>query len=202
MRFHVNLADDPPTGLPVVSGTLKVTKTLTISTEGIADPDGLSKPQFAYGWHRVPADGPYETSDVNRIPFATSAKYRLAEADLGMRIRARVLVRDDDWNRVWLESDPFPCGGAMTTANNPATGEPKIYGIPALAPRASAYAVTDGIQDPDGLQNVTFRYHWFKVRNGVRSPLHDRPSGHLRELDFLMEESSQGAASPSATGCW
>ena len=47
-----NTPNAAPTGRPVISGTPQRDQTLTVSTSGIRDDDGLSNPQFAYRWER------------------------------------------------------------------------------------------------------------------------------------------------------
>ena len=47
-----NTPNAAPTGKPVISGTPQRDQTLTVSTSGIRDDDGLDNPQFAYRWVR------------------------------------------------------------------------------------------------------------------------------------------------------
>ena len=44
-------ANSPATGAPTISGTAQVGETLTASTSGIADEDGLTKANFIYSWN-------------------------------------------------------------------------------------------------------------------------------------------------------
>ena len=46
----------PATGAPAISGTAQVGQTLTVSTAGIADPDGLTNVSYAYQWLADGAD--------------------------------------------------------------------------------------------------------------------------------------------------
>ena len=48
--------NSPPTGDPGISGTPQVGETLTASTTGIADDDGLANAVFAYQWIRHDLD--------------------------------------------------------------------------------------------------------------------------------------------------
>ena len=43
-------ANAPATGAPTISGTAKVSQTLTAATTGIADADGLTSPTYTYQW--------------------------------------------------------------------------------------------------------------------------------------------------------
>ena len=98
--------NSPATGAPVISGTVQVGQTLTASTSGIADSDGLSNAVFAYQW--VASDG---TTDMD-ISGATSATYTLADADQGKTVKVRVTFTDDGGNEELLIS-------AATTAVAP-----------------------------------------------------------------------------------
>ncbi|MBY6092919.1 hypothetical protein KUW11_21355 [Maritimibacter alkaliphilus] len=71
-----------PTGAPEVSGTPRPGETLTMSTDGIADADGLGT--FYYEWWR----------DGVRIPGAFSQSYEVQAEDLGHAITARVAYTD------------------------------------------------------------------------------------------------------------
>jgi hypothetical protein len=75
----------PPvnTGLPALSGTAQVGKTLS-TTNGSWS--GATPMTFAYQWRRCDAAG----SSCVSIPGATSSSYALASADLGRTIRAQV----------------------------------------------------------------------------------------------------------------
>ena len=54
-----NTPNAEPTGKPVISGTPQRDETLTVSTSGIRDADGLSNPRYSYQWVQV--DGATET---------------------------------------------------------------------------------------------------------------------------------------------
>ena len=86
------------TGAPAVSGSERVGETLTVSTSGIADADGLSGATFSYQW--VSNDG---TTDSD-IQGATDATYTLVPADEGKTINVRVSFTDDAGNEETLTS--------------------------------------------------------------------------------------------------
>ena len=89
----------PPTGLPTISGTVRVGETLTASVSGIADADGLSGETFGYQW--LSNDG---TADTD-IAGATEATYTLAAADTGRTIKVRVTFTDDGGTEETLISE-------------------------------------------------------------------------------------------------
>ena len=73
------------TGAPAIGGTPRVGETLTASTSGIADADGLDDARFAHQWMRADAD----------IPGATGPTYTAVAADEGRRLKVRVGFTDD-----------------------------------------------------------------------------------------------------------
>ena len=87
-----------PTGLPTISGTLRVGETLTASTSGIADADGLDNPSFSFQWMRD--DGNAHTD----IAGETGQTYDLSDGDVGRSIRVRVSFTDDAENAETLTS--------------------------------------------------------------------------------------------------
>ena len=85
------------TGAPTITGTAQVGETLTASTTGIADANGLTSPTYTYQWIR--ANGT-ETD----IASANSSTYILVAADLGKTIKVKVSFEDDDSNAETLTS--------------------------------------------------------------------------------------------------
>ena len=87
-----------PTGLPSITGTAQVGKTLTASVTGIADADGIASTTFAYQW--VSNDGTSETD----IEDATTSTYSPSDSDVGKTIKVRVSFTDDARNAETLTS--------------------------------------------------------------------------------------------------
>ena len=100
----------PATGAPTITGTAEVGQTLTASTTGIADADGLTNPTYTYQWIRV--DG----TDEADIASANSSTYILGDADLGKTIKVRVSFDDDDGNTETLTSAATATVVAAATA--------------------------------------------------------------------------------------
>ena len=86
--------NSPPTGEPTISGTVWVGETLTASTSGIADADGLVNAVFSYQWVRHDADMDGETNKT----------YELTDDDVGKTIKVRVTFTDDADNKETLTS--------------------------------------------------------------------------------------------------
>ena len=81
--------NSPATGLPTINGILQVGHTLTASTSGIADADGLSGATFSYQWL---------SSRDTEIGGATSSTYTLVADDEGKTVKVRVTFTDDEGN--------------------------------------------------------------------------------------------------------
>ena len=92
-------ANSPATGKPTISGTAAAGQTLTASTAGIADPNGLSDARYTYQWSR--GDGSTETD----IPAATSSTYTVHNDDIGYQLSVTVSFTDDDGNQESLTSN-------------------------------------------------------------------------------------------------
>ena len=104
------LAGTAATGAPTITGTAQVGETLTASTTGIADADGLTSPTYTYQWIRV--DG--TEADISG---EMSSAYTLVDADLGKTLKVRVTFDDDAGNTETLTS-------AATATVTPAAGAP------------------------------------------------------------------------------
>ena len=141
----VTAANSPATGAPTISGTAQVGETLTASTSGISDSDGLTSATFTYQW----------LADDASISGATGSTYTLVAADSGKAIKVQVSFTDDRGN---TESLTSVVTAAVTAVNSPATGAPTISGTAQAGETLTAS--TTGITDSDGLTNATFTYQW------------------------------------------
>ena len=103
MTIDVTAVNDAATGAPRISGIATVGQTLTASTTGIADADGLTGVSYSYQWLRV--DG---RSKPLNIAGATSSSYTLTRDDQFEKIRVKVSFTDDDNNNEALISDTYP----------------------------------------------------------------------------------------------
>ena len=144
------IVNTPATGVPTISGTTQVGKTLTASTSGIADADGLNNARFAYRW--VANDGASDTD----IAGATDSTYTLVDADEGGPIKVRVSFTDDAGHEEALTSAATATVEARP--NSPATGQPTILGTARVGETLTAS--TSGIADTDGLSGVAYSYQW------------------------------------------
>ena len=108
MTINVTAVNDPATGTPTISGTAQVGQTLTASTTGIADLEGVPG-SLNYQWIRVGADGTSNPTDVG----GNSNTYLLTEADFGKRIKVRVDFTDGQGGAESRTSDAYPRDGTV-----------------------------------------------------------------------------------------
>ena len=144
--------NSPATGAPTISGTAQVGETLSTSTSGIADQDGLSNASFTYQWIRHNL-ATHTDADING---ATSATYTIQAGDLGKAIKVNVTFTDDTSNDESLTS--AATAAVEAKPNNPASGGPTISGTAQVGETLTAG--TSGISDSDGLDSATFSYQW------------------------------------------
>ena len=102
-------------GMPDISGTARVGRTLTAGTSGISDKNGKSKAEngdvgFAYTYQWVRVDGGTETD----ISGETANTYTLAMADLGKTVKVTASFKDNaGYAEGPLTSDAYPSSGTI-----------------------------------------------------------------------------------------
>ena len=121
-------------------------ETLTASTSGISDQDGLTNVSYRYQW----------TAGGTDIDGATGSSYELTSSEQGQAIQVRVSFTDDRNNAETRTS--VATEAVVAPPNSPATGTPTISGTPQVGETLTAS--TSGIDDQDGLTNVSYRYQW------------------------------------------
>ena len=92
----ITLTNNLATGAPTISGTAQVGQTLTASTSGISDSDGLTNVSYSYQW----------LADDTEISDATSSTYTVQSSDNGKVIKVQVSFTDDAGNDESLTSAP------------------------------------------------------------------------------------------------
>ena len=95
-----NKPNATPTGRPTLSGQEEVAHSLSATTTGIEDSDGLRSPGYTYQWQRQ-EDGVYTD-----IAGADSMVYTLTAEDEGKQVRVQVTLTDDRGNVHTLQSAP------------------------------------------------------------------------------------------------
>ena len=145
--------NSPATGQPAIIGTAQVGETLTASTSGISDADGLTNATFSYQW----------LADDAGISGVTSSSYTVTDGDEGKAIKVTVTFTDDEGNAESLAS--AATGAVAARSNSPATGQPTISGTAQVGETLTAD--TSGISDADGLTNATFTYRWLADNTAI-----------------------------------
>ena len=112
--------NSPATGKPTIGGAAAVGQTLTVSTAGIADENGMEDADFAYQW--VHSDG----GSDHDISGATGGAYTVHNDDVGRGLRVRVSFTDDAGYEESVESEavsvpqPAPLTGSFKDGTAPA----------------------------------------------------------------------------------
>jgi hypothetical protein len=146
------LALAPPnnTAEPVISG-LAIDGRLLSATTGSWS--GTTPMSFAYRWLRCPTDGgAADGSNCLAIGSATASRYRLRNADVGLRIRVRVTATNADGSDAAASNPTAIVQGSARPKN---LSPPTISGSPVLGGSQTA--------DPgvwSGTQPITFSYQW------------------------------------------
>ena len=164
-RLHSNT---PATGVPGIDGLPVLGQTLTATTSGIADDNGMTAAVFAYQWIRRDL----ATNTDTNIEGATGSTYTVTAGDEGKALKVRVTFTDDAGNEESLTS--YVVGGSPALvirdediSNTPATGAPGIDGSPIAGQTLTA--TTSGIQDDDGIADAVFAYQWLADDAAIES---------------------------------
>ena len=182
------------TGAPAISGTARVGETLTASTAGIADANGLAGAEFAYQW--VSSDGGTDAD----IAGATQQSYTLAEADAGKRIKVRVSFTDDAGH---LETLTSAATGTVAPLVPPLTAS--FSGMPAEhdGRKLFSFELVFSENFPGKFDYLVLRDEAFQVTNGTVRVAKRVVRGAERSLDDLGAPSSHRDVTvtlPAATG--
>ena len=151
--------NSPATGGPGIDGFLRAGETLTATTTGIQDEDGMSGAVFAYQWIRRDLATVTDTD----IAGTTGSTYTVTTEDEGKGLMVRVTFTDDAGNEESLTSFAVIISPPLVIpddepANTPATGAPGIDGSPVVGQTLTA--TTSDIGDDDGIVDAAFAYQW------------------------------------------
>ena len=158
-------ANSPATGGPGITGTVQAGETLTATTDGIEDEDGLTGTVFAYQWVRSGTD----------IEGAASSNYTVTGDDEGKPIQVRVTFTDDAGNAESLTSYAKLSAPPLIIPDEEEQEEPET---PLTAAIHDAPESHDGQEDftfelrfseepKEGFSDVTLRDHAFTVTGGT-----------------------------------
>jgi hypothetical protein len=121
---------------------------------------GSTPMSFAYRWLRCPVDGGAANgSNCGVIGGATSSNYRVRNADVGLRIRVRVIATNSDGSASAASNPTLIVQGSARPRN---TSAPTIAGSPVIGETLTASPGTWS-----GSQPITYGYQWRRCdRNG------------------------------------
>ena len=146
-------ANSPATGGPGITGTVQAGETLTATTDGIEDEDGLTGTVFAYQWVRSGTD----------IEGAASSTYTVTGDDEGKPIQVRVTFTDDAGNAESLTSyaklsaPPLIIPDSETPPESTETREAReAQGAQEAAETPLTAAIHDAPESHDGQEDFTF----------------------------------------------
>ena len=146
-------ANSPATGGPGITGTVQAGETLTATTDGIEDEDGLTGTVFAYQWVRSDTD----------IEGAASSNYTVTGDDEGKPIQVRVTFTDDAGNAESLTSyaklsaPPLIIPDEETPPESTETREAReAQGAQEAAESPLTAAIHDAPESHDGQEDFTF----------------------------------------------
>ena len=138
-------------GAPTINGTAQVGETLTASTSGISDADGLANASFTYQWLAADAD----------IDGAATSSYTLVAADEGKAIKVTVSFTDDDGNEESVTS-----AATVAVAKPPLTAT--THDVPESHDGSTAFTFELRFSETPaaGFGFATVRDHAFTVTGG------------------------------------
>ena len=183
------------TGAPAISGTVQVGQTLTASTSGISDSDGLTNATFTYQW--LSSDGASD-SDISGASIST---YTLVESDEGKTIKVRVSFTDDRGHQETLTSSPTV---AAASAPSPLTGT--IHGAPGSHNGQAVFKFELRFsEDPkEDFSYKTLRDHAFTVTGGTVTGARRLVSGKNLRWEITVQPSGNADVTvelPATTNC-
>ena len=140
-------------GVPIITGTVRVGETLTADVSGISDSDGLTSATFSYQWLTGGAD----------ISGATDATYILVDADIGRTISVTVSFTDDAGNEESLTS-----AATAVVASAPASPlTASLENTPSSHYGENAFAFDLRFSEELSVSYRTLRDHAFTVSGGT-----------------------------------
>ena len=152
------------TGSPSITGMPQVEQTLTASTSGIADQDGLDDVSYGYQWIAGGLD----------IGGATGSTYTLTAGEQGQTIQVRVTFTDDAGNAESLASEAT---AEVTAAPVPLTVSVTVS-APAIHDGSSEFTFEIEFSEEFNLSYRTLKFDAFNVTGGSveRAQRTDKPS--------------------------
>ena len=151
--FSVSGTNSQATGLPTISGTIRVGETLTANTDSVADTDGLDNATHSYQW----------LADDAAVSGATGRQHTITRDQEGVAIKVAVSFSDDAGTDEALTS--VATVAVVAAPNRDATGALTISATPQVDQILAAD--TSAITDQDGLTSVSYKYQWIRESDAI-----------------------------------
>ena len=181
-----SMRNTPAAGGPVIEGSPVVGETLTATTTGIIDADGMTGVVFAFKW----------LADDAEMANATSSSYTLTDSEQGKAIKVRVTFTDDAGSDETLTSD------ATEAVKQPLTAS--IENAPDSHDGQSVFTFELRFSEEFGLSYKILRDHAFTVTGGAAIKARRlSPPGNVR-WEISVRPSGDGAVTivlPATTDC-
>ena len=177
----------PATGAPVIRGTAQVGETLTASTSGIADAEGLSRARFSYRW----------LADGQAVAGAIASSYTLVASDEGKAITVRVSFTDDAGHSETLTSAP-------TAAVAPPPLRASARNAPESHDGSAGFTFELHFSEQPELSYATLRDHALQVTGGEVTKARRLTPGSNLGWEITVRPSSTSAVTvvlPVTTDC-
>ena len=141
-----------PTGLPGISGTPQVDRTLTADTSPIDDADGLENVSYGHQW----------TAGGTDIDGATGSTYTLTSSEQGKTIQVRVTFTDDANNEETLTSEAT----VAVAAAAPAPLTAGFQDLPDSHDGSAAFTFRVLFSEDVGISYMNMRHDAFSLSEG------------------------------------
>ena len=162
------------TGAPTINGTAQVGETLSASTSGISDADGVANATFTYQW----------LADYADISGATSSSYTVVASDVGKTIKVTVTFTDDAGNEESVSS-------AATTAVAKPPLTATVHGAPASHNGSNSFTFELRLSENiESLSFTTLHQHAFTVTGGSVSKARRLEAGKNVRWEITVEPDS------------
>ena len=184
--------NNPATGAPDINGIVRVGETLTASTTGVADEDGLDNVTFSYQW--IANDG---SADAD-ISGATDSTYTLTFADVDKTIKVRMSFTDDAGHEETLTS---AATGAVMPRPPLTAG---FEGAPSSHDGQNAFTFRLRFSEEFPLSYKTLRDHAFSVTGGQVAKARRLEKGKNVRWEISVTPSGDGPVTivlPVTTDC-